>query len=368
MKRKLCQFCYGGQSTAFFAQQQHAIAEHNSEMLINLTRLCTVAMALMALVSLPAAHLAQLRGVYMVYTVLFAFFTVWCRWQRKKQRQLGYTAGYVFMLFLFSFGILIGTRFAPNQAATMFFVFMLTAPLLFILPLQKIYAFVLPAFGVFAVCALLYKNPAIAVFDLTNGVVCLVVGVWLCAMVLNSRISVLAVEEQLRRMCDKDELTGLPNRRSFNRYMEAVYPLKAQLALVVADIDDFKHYNDSYGHLEGDEALREVARLLESYAQENNLFVARYGGEEFVMADSQHSTADFEWMIQRLLENVKEAKAGEGNLLKSTISLSAGMATKQEQEHWEQLVARADAALYQAKRQRKNQLVRDDALAAAENA
>lgn len=91
---------------------------------------------------------------------------------------------------------------------------------------------------------------------------------------------------QLRDLSMKDELTGVYNRRYFNRFLqrilEAAAETRQQVTLLVFDIDDFKHYNDAYGHAAGDEILREVASLIRGSVREHDV-VARIGGDEFAV-------------------------------------------------------------------------------------
>ncbi len=99
----------------------------------------------------------------------------------------------------------------------------------------------------------------------------------------------LRLEDQvglLRDLSMKDELTGVYNRRYFNRFLQRILDAAAenrqQVTLLVFDIDDFKHYNDAYGHPAGDEILREVAKLIQGSVREHDV-VARIGGDEFAV-------------------------------------------------------------------------------------
>ncbi|MBQ9058210.1 MAG: GGDEF domain-containing protein, partial [Atopobiaceae bacterium] len=92
--------------------------------------------------------------------------------------------------------------------------------------------------------------------------------------------------ERLQVIAETDALVQLPNRRALNRYIdEAFERATAQghsFGVGIVDIDKFKHYNDEYGHLEGDECLRKVSHALDAIAKKHKLFLARYGGDEFM--------------------------------------------------------------------------------------
>lgn len=109
------------------------------------------------------------------------------------------------------------------------------------------------------------------------------------AIALGSTVAVMMSykSRQLRQLSTRDELTQLANRRTFNEMLEREWyrALRSQtaLALIICDVDYFKRYNDTYGHPQGDECLRQVAKALRRSALRSSDLVARYGGEEFVL-------------------------------------------------------------------------------------
>lgn len=157
-------------------------------------------------------------------------------------------------------------------------------------------------------------------------------------------------------MADSDALTGLPNRRSFERRMAAcLRDNSATHCLVLTDIDHFKKVNDSYGHLFGDQVLRSVARGLQACLDESQL-VARVGGEEFaimVPATLAHAT--------QLAERIRLTVAGSrirrrdgGQVGQITVSL--GVAARRPGEAADAWFERADRALYAAKHGGRNRV------------
>jgi diguanylate cyclase (GGDEF)-like protein len=151
-----------------------------------------------------------------------------------------------------------------------------------------------------------------------------------------------------------DDLTGLHNRRFFEvelgREVERARRFDRDLALVLVDVDHFKDYNDSFGHRAGDDALRRVATCLAEAASRRLDAVTRYGGEEFavLLAETDADGA------QLVAERAREAVAASPGF-RRPLTVSAGVAsTRGAASEREDLVLRADAALYRAKHDGRN--------------
>jgi diguanylate cyclase (GGDEF)-like protein len=162
----------------------------------------------------------------------------------------------------------------------------------------------------------------------------------------------------LRRAADVDHLTGLVSRSFFHRAAERRIELYKRnglpLACAVLDVDDFKSYNDRYGHGNGDEALRCVGRVLRESTRADDV-VSRYGGEEFVVLMGGNIEDAIE-VAERVRQGVEHESVPEnGTLLGSVVTVSVGVAALTEDvSSLEQLVEKADDELYRAKRAGKN--------------
>ena len=159
--------------------------------------------------------------------------------------------------------------------------------------------------------------------------------------------------EVLARSARQDPLTGLPLRHGFEQAFQrfcALAEAHGHLAVVLlADVDHFKRVNDRYGHGVGDQALRHVADVLRAQAHADEP-VFRFGGEEFVMLLHVADAAAAGLAADRLLQALRDApmRLAEGAPL--ALRASAGLAAVQPGDTVTQAVARADAALYSAKR------------------
>ncbi len=158
-----------------------------------------------------------------------------------------------------------------------------------------------------------------------------------------------------------DGLTGIYNHRYFYELLERElvrtqrYPQSVSLLMI--DIDDFKSYNDARGHLAGDEILRKVALVLSRAVRQVDI-VARYGGEEFGIILPQADKEGASTLARRLRGIMEKTKfEGEEVLPRGHLTISLGVATYPEDaKSREELIQRADEALYEAKRLGKNRV------------
>jgi diguanylate cyclase (GGDEF)-like protein len=156
-----------------------------------------------------------------------------------------------------------------------------------------------------------------------------------------------------------DALTGLANRRSFDEELSLEWRradrVGATLALILADIDDFKTINDTHGHQAGDQVLAKIGEVLLAHVRQVD-FAARYGGEEFAVLVPETDLAGARALAQRLRRNLAKARVTLTDGTELGVTASLGVAAKTDLARAEELVAAADHALYEAKRAGKNRV------------
>ncbi|PYP45041.1 MAG: hypothetical protein DMD50_12590 [Gemmatimonadetes bacterium] len=162
---------------------------------------------------------------------------------------------------------------------------------------------------------------------------------------------------ELERLSVTDDLTGLYNRRylmeTLANEMRRSRRLDHPCALLIADVDHFKEYNDAYGHLAGDEALARIAAVLRETTRDVDC-AARYGGEEFVVLMPETNAVGAMETAQRI-----RTLLADDELVGAKLSVSIGVAQFPEDgDAPEALLARADAALYRAKREGRDRVLR----------
>jgi two-component system chemotaxis family response regulator WspR len=179
-----------------------------------------------------------------------------------------------------------------------------------------------------------------------------------------SQRKLLEINHELQRLTNVDGLTGLSNRRYFNDYSGPQWKLaireKTPIAILMIDVDNFKKYNDTYGHLAGDEVLKSIgAAMLRSFARPTDL-PARFGGEEFVVLLPATPLESLVTLGDRLRANVEELRiphAASGVCEHVTVSVGGAAAIPQTEDTLLALVEAADRALYEAKEAGKNRVV-----------
>jgi diguanylate cyclase (GGDEF)-like protein len=162
-----------------------------------------------------------------------------------------------------------------------------------------------------------------------------------------------------------DGLTGLANRRHFDRTLSREWDRcrrdGVSFACIMLDIDHFKHFNDLYGHMAGDNCLRTVANIIGTTVGRGGDFAARYGGEEFVVLLPGTDGAGAHVIAERIRRMIEERGiAHEGGGSERVVTLSAGVASlipSEQPESAQSLVDSADEALYQAKKGGRNRVV-----------
>jgi diguanylate cyclase (GGDEF)-like protein len=173
--------------------------------------------------------------------------------------------------------------------------------------------------------------------------------------------------ENLEKLASLDGLTQLANRRFFDQHLDQVWRLnvrnKTPLSMILCDIDYFKRFNDTYGHPEGDECLKKVANAMQQVTKRPTDFVARYGGEEFVVVLSNTNLEGAIKIAEDIRNNVKKMEIDHSASDASKyVSLSFGISSTVpiSSDDKENLIVKADQALYKAKNKGRNRIFCSD--------
>jgi diguanylate cyclase (GGDEF)-like protein len=178
---------------------------------------------------------------------------------------------------------------------------------------------------------------------------------------IRNHLKLVLQRRELERLSEQDGLTGVANRRHFDRMYDQAcrraIRAREPFGLAIMDIDHFKLYNDCYGHGAGDEALRKVGLVLQSFARRPYDVLARYGGEEFAVL--MPGPVDFKNMLNQMCREVQKLDiAHESSDTFKVITISCGgvfVETTALAENPSALLQQADVLLYKAKREGRNQ-------------
>jgi diguanylate cyclase (GGDEF)-like protein len=182
---------------------------------------------------------------------------------------------------------------------------------------------------------------------------------------VNSQLELKAQRDFLRQLATLDGLTGISNRRAFDEGLAMEWRRsqrnETSLSLIFIDIDHFKLFNDSYGHLEGDDCLKRFAAALNKCLRRPGDLFARYGGEEFVCLMPDTDIEGAQGVAEKMQKAVKwldirHATSLENALLTASFGLTATVASNNQ--NLSELIAQADSALYEAKKKGRDCIVR----------
>jgi diguanylate cyclase (GGDEF)-like protein len=167
------------------------------------------------------------------------------------------------------------------------------------------------------------------------------------------------MEQEIVSLSLTDELTGLHNRRGFSLLAEhelkLAYRFKRSVSLFFCDLDGLKTINDSYGHAEGDEALKEVAAIIKETFREADI-PARFGGDEFVILAPDTNIDSAETLPKRLQANAENHRRKSERPYQITLSVGISRFDPDTPHTVNELISQADELMYQQKKEKKGKL------------
>ncbi|MBP0590074.1 diguanylate cyclase [Paraburkholderia sp. LEh10] len=182
-----------------------------------------------------------------------------------------------------------------------------------------------------------------------------------------SQQQLLEANLELRKLTQSDGLTGLSNRRYLDEYLNAEWRrgmrAQSEVSFLMIDVDNFKPYNDTYGHVAGDEVLKQIASKVEGCLGRPGDLAARFGGEEFAVVLPGTSAGGTRLLAEKIrleVEALRIAHAGSSSGQHVTISIGCATQVPALDAPMTTLIEAADLALYRAKRDGKNRVVAMD--------
>lgn len=353
---KIRLWCYGGFDKKFFKEHKTAIMRYNESVIYAILIIMPFVLALYFVMSLISTNLSNYSSMYAAFFLCFISLLLFDKFAVKgKDKPLVSNIVTVLTItLLFVFVCLIGTYFDYKSLAVMFLVYILCLPMLMIVPTHNMYAFLLVCFAIFTIADCHTKTALLVYMDFSHCITCIAIGIFISHFILQNRLSLFAANEKLSQLSYYDTLTDIPNRRGLKEYFDNNYSQNDEFFIAILDIDDFKKYNDTYGHLNGDVILADIAKALEEHAKKSNCFAARFGGEEFIFTGSPCRGLDFIDLLEGYRCDIFNRNIAHSTSNTGRVTLSIGYAKKNDGEDVQSVLKRADDALYLAKSKGKN--------------
>ncbi|MBJ9984932.1 GGDEF domain-containing protein [Acinetobacter sp. S40] len=178
----------------------------------------------------------------------------------------------------------------------------------------------------------------------------------------HNRLELVQQAQKLSELSQQDALTGLANRRYLDEVLSTEWDraihYQTPITVMMVDIDFFKSYNDSLGHIQGDQCLRKIATSIASLVSRSGEIAARYGGEEFLLLFPMTDESEAILHVKRLMDTIKNIEILHPcSQVSPHVTISAGVATiiPEKDSDISQFIAKADHALYLAKSSGRNQ-------------
>lgn len=319
---------------------------------------------------LPAAYQYIYLGMY-IFLLLFGLCSSIFLFPRRKlsvfnAKERRYMNWYtiIFVLIVILWGVIISLLDQPVYGQIIAFVtnYVFCACLLLIRPYVFLAVQAVPLVLLFLLLPLFQKNSSIVLGHYIN------LAALLIPLTISSfRSYIFFYDNTLNNIkeieiSEKDELTGLYNRRKMNAYIEQEIMNDQKdihsVGILMLDVDYFKNYNDSYGHPQGDAALRAIGTVMGEISDAHDIFVARYGGEEFIIIIKNRTWEQVSVIAQEIKQTIDGLKIPHKTSKVSkmlTVSIGLHYSTGNQTDIYG-LIKKADDALYEAKVRGRNQI------------
>lgn len=358
LKHLFLKWAYNNTHKDFFKENKQKIDQLNTSSLNTLNNVAVVMFGTFCIYSKLTNDITGLFNTYFIYFIIFLMLNLLCKHIQYYDYIISTHFLYIVIGLIYVFGIYIGCFNITNLAAVMFPVFLICLPLVFIMPMIGINLLNILFIIIFLYFSRQFKSDTIALIDQANIFASLFISAVTSYTVNCARIKEISATLKLESICNTDELTKLHNRRSFNKFIVTIFDKTTadKLTLMMIDVDNFKNYNDSYGHICGDNCLVSVGEIFKEFETKYGCYIARYGGEEFVLVDYTHPLPEAVSIAKELIQVISDINIEHIKSTYKKITISIGISTKSTPSvtNYIDLINLADDALYQAKSNGKN--------------
>lgn len=326
------------------------IAKYNADQLPKTLIIAIIINLIPTIISLFRANMrAAFPGYLISFIVSILLFLLFVQKEMRKYALLGF---YTLSFLLYLLVIYLGILQYQNQPAGTALTYFAIIPLLFLDRPVRSNLILMAFYAIFVVLSFQYKGSYIGSVDLLNAFISMALGLLFGRVFLVSRLQNFEKDRQLIRDKETDILTGLPNRRKlFETLMEIEKHENTPSGLLLIDVDNFKSYNDRHGHNVGDQCLKAFGEFLLAFETRYDLKFYRYGGEEFIAIVGDECKANLKEIADLIRTDTMKMKM---DIEAITISIGVVSCSRECLKDYEQLIYKADKALYVAKSRGRN--------------
>lgn len=344
----------------YFSEARNEIAGKNLELVQTASVIALISVVFFTAITPVFSSVWRITWQYYVFLLALLVLFLFTRNYRKKGN-ISYgvvqTLCSIFCLTVIAGAITIDVFPYPDNPASFVPIVQIILPTIFILKFSSILPLLAVSDFLYCILILRFKNPLVQVNDIYNVIVGLFFGILVAWIVMDLRVNDNCVKARFQRMSSIDLLTGILNKRTCEETIAEYLKKRDEnhmCALMVMDIDNFKHVNDKMGHQYGDELLEGLGSLLTHTFRSSDI-VGRIGGDEFVILLRNVSDRRlFKRKYNQLQLGMKKISERIGY----PITCSAGFAVAgREKISFEALFEMADDALYEAKSFGKNRYI-----------
>ncbi len=294
------------------------------------------------------------RPVYMIVFLIVIVMYVISRNMKGKRLRLILPLWYCLMSMMFCYAVMLNTVSRPDLPSVTFCIVIVVAPLLIIDRPYRLAMYLTGVWIIFLFTVYHTKSYYLAFVDTCNSACCLFLGIAVYLHIVKVKIRDMVHEQYLKSERDTDKLTGLLNKAAFEREAEkAVHAGGQGGALLIMDLDNFKNFNDFYGHAFGDAALRVTGECIQGCFGGKGI-CGRFGGDEFVLFLPAETDKDkIAQAVKYFSSVVRDKMTMPDERLRMEYSIGIAICEKADNSY-EEAFGRADKALYDAKNAGKN--------------
>ncbi|MGL5259921.1 MAG: GGDEF domain-containing protein [Lachnospiraceae bacterium] len=334
-------------------ENQNEVNKYNKTMAMGIARISTIVLLVPLLVSPFFARSSSRIITCLISMAVLLTISILCEKGYLDKHPL--IALYITLSTGSALAIMLSVVASPDHRATVLIVAFCIVPIVYIDYFYRKLFFLISILIIHFVLALYLKGTNLALVDAMNCVCILSIGSFVGYLMQQTKLTAFELEKNLIYERETDILTGLKNRRKMIELFGAVREERIPMpcCAILLDIDHFKEYNDRYGHTVGDELLHVFGKTLLTFEAQHKIKFYRYGGEEFSAFIWDCSLEEQAKILEQIRVSTESMKIEHG----ITISIGYMNIIEQSSLNLENALTLADSALYEAKKNGRNQVV-----------